>query len=137
MLAVRVPPSACRTSQSRVIWTSAMASRSVTARSDRPIRRWISWVRPDWRPRAASRSIRSGDDPGSIEYSAVTQPRPVLRIQRGTSSATEAVHRTIVFPIRMSTDPGRELGVVADELDRPEVVGLAPVGPGSGHASRR
>ena len=105
MLAVRVPPSACSTSQSRVICASPMARRSVTARNARPISRWISWVRPDWRPRAASRSMRSGLDPGSIEYSAVTQPLPVPRIHRGTSLATDAVHSTLVRPMLTSTDP--------------------------------
>ena len=34
MLAVRVPPSACSTSQSMLIWRSPMAGRSTTARSD-------------------------------------------------------------------------------------------------------
>ena len=50
----------------------------MTARRDRPISRWISWSRPDTR-----RRIRSGDDPGSIEYSAVTQPLPVPRSHLG------------------------------------------------------
>ena len=53
--AVRVPPSACSTSQSSVIVRSPSAARSITARNDRPIRRWISCVRPDCLPRAASR----------------------------------------------------------------------------------
>ena len=78
---------------------------SVTARSDRPISRWISWVRPDCRPRTASRSMRSADEPGSNEYSAVTQPLPVPRIQRGTSSSTEAVQSTRVRPMATSTEP--------------------------------
>ena len=59
-----------------------------TARRARPMRRWISMVRPLCLPRTASRSTRSGDEPGSIEYSAVTQPRPLPFIQRGTSSST-------------------------------------------------
>ena len=33
-----------------------------------------------------------------MAYSAVTQPLPLPRIQRGTSSSTGAVHRTIVSP---------------------------------------
>ena len=40
--AVRVPPSACSASQSTVICTSASIRRSVTARSERPMSRWIS-----------------------------------------------------------------------------------------------
>ena len=47
MLAVLVPPSAWRTSQSRVTCCSTRTERSVTARRLRPMRRWISWVRPD------------------------------------------------------------------------------------------
>ena len=82
-----------------------MATRSVTARSDRPIRRWISWVRPDCFPLAASRPTRSADDPGSSEYSAVTQPLPLPRIHGGTRSSTDAVHSTLVLPIETSTDP--------------------------------
>ena len=40
--AVRVPPSACSTSQSMVMVRSPSAFMSVTARNERPIRRWIS-----------------------------------------------------------------------------------------------
>ena len=118
MLAVRVPPSACSTSQSTTTWRSPSNVMSHAARSDRPIRRWISTVRPLCLPRAASRSTRSGDDPGSIEYSAVTQPLPLPRIQRGTSSSTLAVHSTRVRPNDDEARPGRHLGVVALERDR-------------------
>ena len=62
-------------------------------------------VRPPCLPRTASRSTRSADEPGSIEYSAVTQPRPRPFIQRGTSSSTLAVHRTRVPPKATSTEP--------------------------------
>ncbi len=71
---------------------------SHTARSERPIRRWISWVRPEGLPSFTSRRMRSGELPGSIEYSAVTQPLPLPRIQRGTSSSIDAVHSTWVPP---------------------------------------
>ena len=100
-----MPPSACSTSQSIRICRSPRASRSITLRRARPISRWISCVRPDWRPFAASRLTRSGEDPGRSEYSAVTQPRPVPRIHLGTSSSTEAVHRTFVRPETASTEP--------------------------------
>ena len=50
--AVRVPPSAWITSQSMVICRSPSASRSTTARRLRPIRRWISSVRPPCLPAA-------------------------------------------------------------------------------------
>ena len=44
--AVRVPPSAWRTSQSTMTVRGPSALRSTTERRERPIRRWISWVRP-------------------------------------------------------------------------------------------
>ena len=46
MLAVRVPPSACSTSQSTTTWRSPSTVMSHAARRLRPIRRWISTVRP-------------------------------------------------------------------------------------------
>ena len=60
--AVRVPPSAWITSQSSHTVRSPSAFRSVTARSVRPIMRWISSVRPDWRPRVdfARRALLGG-----------------------------------------------------------------------------
>ena len=58
MAAERVPPSACSTSQSRWMVRSPSAFKSNTARIERPIRRWISCVRPLCLPRAASRSLR-------------------------------------------------------------------------------
>ena len=56
MDAVRVPPSACSTSQSIVMVRSPSAFRSITARSERPMSRWISCVRPLCLPFAASRA---------------------------------------------------------------------------------
>jgi hypothetical protein len=76
-----------------------------TARNDRPINRWISCVRPDGLPSFTSRRMRSADAPGSIEYSAVTHPLPLPRIQRGTSSSIDAVHNTRVAPNETSTEP--------------------------------
>src|SRR6516162_7071221 len=70
----------------------------MTARKLRPISRWISWVRPLCRPRVASRSVRVAVERGSMPYSAVTQPFPVLRRYGGTRSSTEAVHSTCVSP---------------------------------------
>ena len=46
----RVPPSASSTSQSMYSVRGPIASMSTTARSERPIRRWISTVRPSGRP---------------------------------------------------------------------------------------
>jgi hypothetical protein len=101
----RVPPSAFSTSQSSVIDISPIAARSTTARSERPINRWISWVRPDCFPRAASRSPRVWVARGSIPYSAVTQPRPELRRNGGTRVSTEAAHSTSVRPMRIRQEP--------------------------------
>src|SRR6185295_5929561 len=103
--AVRVPPSACRTSQSSAIVRSPSTARSNTQRSDRPISHWISCVRPLCLPRAASRSLLVCVDRGSIPYSAVTQPSPLPRLCGGTFSSTDAVHRTRVSPNATSTDP--------------------------------
>ena len=105
MEAVRVPPSAWSTSQSTVICISPSAWRSTTARRLRPIRRWISSVRPPCLPAAASRRIRSPVARGSMPYSAVTQPLPLLRIQPGTFSSRLAVHSTWVSPNLTRQDP--------------------------------
>ena len=103
--AQRVPPSAFSTSQSTVMVISPMALRSTTARRLRPIRRWISWVRPDCLPRAASRSPRVWVARGSMPYSAVTQPSPLPRRKGGTRPSTDAVHSTSVPPMRMRQEP--------------------------------
>ena len=124
-----MPPSACNASQSTVICTSPSATRSQTARSERAIRRWISWVRPDCLPLAASREARSGVEPGSMEYSAVTQPLPLPRIHGGTRSSTDAVHSTLVCAEGHQHRPGRHHRVVALELHRPQLVDGSPVLP--------
>jgi hypothetical protein len=49
-------------------------------------------------PALASRWVRSPVEAGSSEYSAVSQPRPESRSQRGTPSSSEAVQSTFVFP---------------------------------------
>jgi hypothetical protein len=78
---------------------------SHTERRARPIKRWISWVRPEGLPLFTSRLLRSGVEPGSMEYSAVTHPVPLPRIQGGTRSSTEAVHSTRVLPMETRTEP--------------------------------
>ena len=103
--AVRVPPSACSTSQSIAMVFSPSAARSMQARSERPTSRLISWVRPPTRPLTDSRSERSWVAAGSIAYSAVSQPSPEPLRQRGTPSVTLAVHMTRVWPNSTSTDP--------------------------------
>ncbi len=84
---------------------SPSASKSITPRSDRPISRWISTLRPSARPLVMSRALRSAVEAGSIPYSAVTQPLPRPRIQPGTLSCTEAVQITRVSPTLISAEP--------------------------------
>src|SRR6478609_7927900 len=105
MAAVRVPPSACSTSQSTAMVFSPNARRSTQARSDRPISREISWVRPPTRPLTDSRSLRSWVEDGSIAYSAVSQPSPDRLRQRGTPGVTDAAQSTLVPPNSTRTDP--------------------------------
>ena len=105
MAAVRVPPSAWRTSQSICSVFSPSLSMSTAARSDRPMRREISCVRPPTRPLTDSRELRVWVARGSIAYSPVTQPRPSPFIQRGTPSDREAAQRTRVRPNSTSTLP--------------------------------
>ena len=59
MAAVRVPPSACNTSQSTQIVREPNFCRSTAARMARPIRRWISDDRPSSLPLEISRGLRS------------------------------------------------------------------------------
>src|SRR5215475_3009800 len=105
MAAVLVPPSACRTSQSSMMEFSPSALRSRQARSDLPTSLEISCVLPPTRPLTDSRSLLVLVDLGSIAYSAVTQPRPLPRRQRGTSSSTLAAQSTLVAPNSMSAEP--------------------------------
>src|SRR2546429_240521 len=104
--AQRVPPSAARTSQSAYTVRSPSAAKSTTPRIDRPIRRWISTVRPSRRPRVTSRCLRSPVEAGSIPYSAVSQPRPWPASHFGTDSCTEAVQITRVPPGATAAQPG-------------------------------
>src|SRR3954463_1640394 len=105
MAAVRVPPSAWITSQSSVSVLVPSAAVSTAARSDRPISRWISIVRPLCFPLAASRADRVCVDLGSIPYSAVTHPTPFPIRWGGTFSSTEHVTSTLVLPNSTWADP--------------------------------
>src|ERR1700710_1707514 len=116
MEATRVPPSAWMTSQSRMMDRSPRASRSMMERRERPMRRWISWVRPLGLPLVTSRGVRVDVARGSMEYSAVTQPLPVLRRNGGTELSTLAAHKTWVLPMVMRTEPSavfRKPGVIS------------------------
>src|SRR5207253_7460991 len=97
--------SACSPSQSRVMVRSPILPISTAARSERPIKRWLSCVLPPRRPWMASRAPRSCVARGSIEYSAVIQPWPVPRRCAGTRSSTLAVTLTRVRPISITQEP--------------------------------
>ena len=127
MLAVRVPPSAWSTSQSTAMVRSPTMPRSTTLRRLRPMSRWISIVRPDWRPRTASRAVRVGVAPGSMLYSAVSQPRPEPRSQRGTPSLSEAVQSTIVSPSAIRADPAANLATAGSMITGRSSSALRPV----------
>jgi hypothetical protein len=71
----------------------------------RPMSRWISWVRPEARPLVTSRGVRLAVERGSMEYSAVTQPLPELRRNGGTVSSTVAAHNTWVLPTLIRAEP--------------------------------
>ena len=101
--AVRVPPSAWMTSQSIVTVNSPSRFMSVTARSDRPIRRSISIERP-LRP-FCSRGVRCAVEAGSIAYSAVTHPARLFLRHAGTPSSTVAVQSTRVSPNSARHEP--------------------------------
>ena len=75
------------------------------ARKLRPISRWISWCGRICLPAAASRRLRVVVARGSMPYSAVTQPRPVLRRNGGTFSSRLAVQSTWVSPMRIRQEP--------------------------------
>ena len=77
--------------------------RFMTERRERPIRRWISWVRPLGPP--LSLELRVWVALGSMPYSPVTHPFPEGPRQSGTSSRTEAAQRTRVFPVDIRQDP--------------------------------
>ena len=105
MAAVRVPPSAWITSQSTKIVRGPMRSRSTVIRKARPIRRWISCVRPPTRPRVDSRGLRVCVERGSMAYSAVIQPCSVRCRWGGWVSSTLAAHSTRVLPTSIRADP--------------------------------
>ena len=116
----------------RSTWRSPSARMSVTARSERPMSRWISCVRPDSLPLrrlafdALGRRAREhrvlGRDPA---LAAAPHPaRHVLVDRRGAQHPGAAE--------RHQRRPGRHLGVVALERDRSQLVHRAAIR--SGHA---
>ena len=136
MAAQRVPPSASSTSQSIQTVRSPRPLKSITPRSERPIRRWISTVRPSGRPFETSRCLRSPVEAGSIPYSAVTQPLPWPAIQRGTDSSTLAVQITRVPPASIRAEPVAVFTKPVTIVDVAQVVGRAAVVAGLGaHAA--
>src|SRR5665647_1082129 len=102
--AQRVPPSALRTSQSTRRVCSPKSRKSTIIRRDRPINRWISWVRPE-RPETASLRPRLLVAQGSMLYSAVIHPWPLPLRKGGTLASTVTPQSTWVLPILISTEP--------------------------------
>ena len=98
--AVRVPPSASRTSQSISIVIPGIFSKSTAILSERPIKRWISAVLPEIL--VLSRALLTFVEPGRSEYSAVSQP-PLLTCG-GTLKSSESAVMTLVFPETESTE---------------------------------
>ena len=86
-----MPASACSTSQSTVIVRSPSVRRSVTARSERPISRWISWVRPPGRPLLTSR----GDplDRGAREHRVLAGDPALARCPSASAAASSETRR--------------------------------------------
>ena len=83
MLAVLVPPSASNTSQSIQRVRSPSFSKFTIARKLRPISLWISTLRPSTFP-DRSLDFRFPVLPGSMEYSADSQPFPLPNKKGGT-----------------------------------------------------
>ena len=126
--AQRVPPSACSTSQSTQRVRSPSAFMSTTARSERPIRRWISCVRPDGAPFEASRCERVC---GGARQHAVLggDPALALALEEGRDLLLDA-HRAHDARVA-DLDEARALGVLQEpggELHRPQLGGVAAVG---------
>ena len=81
-------------------------------------------MRPDARPLVTSRGVRLAVARGSMAYSAVTQPLPLLRRKGGTVSSTLAAQMTCVLP---DLDQRRSFGghqVVRDDFHWPHLAGL-------------
>ena len=111
--AQRVPPSAWSTSQSSQSVRSPSASKSVTARSARPISRWISTVRPFCLPALAS---RCGPLAGRGRQQRVLGRQPAAAPSRAASAErprpATRVQSTRVFPASRAPTPQRLLEVV-------------------------
>ena len=107
------------------ICRSPSLGRSTTARSARPIRRWISCVRPEGWPTVASRRVRSVVARGSMPYSAVTQPRPWPLSQGGMRSSRLAVQWTWVLPNLIRQEPSACIDTARSIETRRKLIGLA------------
>src|SRR3954468_9937412 len=81
----------------------------MAARRLRPIRRWISAVRPEGFPCATSRWLRVWVARGSMAYSAVSHPSPLSFLKGGTRFSTLAATSTRVSPSEISAEPSANL----------------------------
>ena len=82
-------------------------------------------VRPDCLPRAASRSPLVWVARGSIPYSAVTQPWPASRRNRGTRPSTLAAHSTSVAAHPYEAGPFRVPGEARGQRNGAQGIGGA------------
>ena len=83
--------------------------------------------RPGW-PLTDSRWLRSDVAPGSIAYSAVTQPMPLPRRCGGMRSSIVAAHSTCVSPIRMMQEPAAHFWTSSSIDDRAQLARRPAVG---------
>ncbi len=126
--AARVPPSAWMTSQSMMICRSPSARRSVTARRERPMSRWISWVRPEIRPATRSRGVRSSVARGQHGVLG-GDPAPARALEERRHALVDRGRRQDARPAHL--DEGRAVGeieVVDADLHGPELVRRALAG---------
>jgi len=92
-------------------------------------------VRPVWRPRAASRSVRVWVERGNMPYSAVTQPRPVFLRKGGGLSSTVAQHSTRVSPNAARHEPSAYLAALGSRRTSRIASAARPEGRGMGFLS--
>ena len=134
MAAVRVPPSACSTSQSSTMVFSPRALVSITARRLRPTSREISWVRP---PMRALDRLAVGAGVGRARQHRVLRGHPALAAALAPARHALGERRRAQHPGPAELDEDAALGVVQPVAGDPDVaelvVGTAVV---SGHAPK-
>ncbi len=103
-------------------------------RNERPIRRWISMVRPGLDLRT-SRGVRVAVARGSIEYSACYPAFAGVPGRCGTVSSMEAAQSTCVLPTSIKTSAFGGEQVVLRNLERAQLIWFASVSSHEGRLS--